>query len=256
MTRRCFDSTTAADIPAGSELVMGYVDGSSRWSDADWLRFSDGRTLVRLCIFNDRYDAQVIDLEPGNNDARGAVPWIREKWLRGETPTVYCFSDRGPYGYRISDVRSECDAASLKHPLFIITDFDNDPTLPDDPEVIGKQYANSDLTGGHYDVTVVRDFWPGVDEEDTMTDDQIIAAIERKYDLTNTIAAIKEELTKDAHHIHAEPPNITGERIVVPFPTAAWFGANADLSIIGWNDKLDASLPTRYFTRDGVAIST
>jgi len=25
--RLCFDSTNAADIPAGSELVMGYIDG-------------------------------------------------------------------------------------------------------------------------------------------------------------------------------------------------------------------------------------
>jgi len=124
-----YDSTTASDVPAHGELVMGYVDGSSVWSDADWQRFP-GRILVRLCIYNNRWDAQVIDLEPGNNDAKGAVPWIREKWLRGEVPTVYCFSDRGPHGYTISDVRSECDAASLKHPLFLVTDFDNDPNLP------------------------------------------------------------------------------------------------------------------------------
>lgn len=251
--RRMYDSTKAADIPAGSELVMGYVDGSSAWSDADWKLFP-GRTTVRLCIFNNRYDAQVIDLEPGNNDAKGAVPWIREKWLRGETPTVYCFSDKGPHGYTISDVRSECDAAGLKHPLFLITDFDNNPATFDpkgDPEIIGKQYANAALTGGHYDASVVADYWPGVD----MSVQDIIDAVEGRYDLTNTITAIKAELTKDAHHIHAEPPGITGERIVVPFPTAKWFGANGDMSIIGWDDSADASKPTRYFTRDGVEVA-
>lgn len=135
------DSTTAADIPAGSDLVMGYVDGSSAWSAADWQRFP-GRTLVRLCIFNDRLDAQVIDIEPGNNDAQGAVPWVKAKWARDETPTVYCFSDRGPVGYQISDVRAACDAAGVKRPLFLIAEWDGVAEIPDDPEIIGKQYAH------------------------------------------------------------------------------------------------------------------
>lgn len=165
------DSTSAVDIPLNCDLVMGYVDGSSRWSDADWQRFP-GKTLVRLCIFNDRLDADVIDIEPGNNDAVGAVPWVRAKWLQGDVPTVYCFTDLGPVGYRIGDVRRECDAAGVKRPLFIVTDFDNDPTLPDDPEVIGKQYANDSITGGHYDTSVVADHWPGVDEMDAVTKDE------------------------------------------------------------------------------------
>lgn len=98
-------------------------------------------------------------------------------------------------------------------------------------------------------------FVPGWRKEEPMTDADVIAAVERKYDLTNTIAAIKAELAKDAHHIHAEPPDITGERIVVPFPTARWFGANSDMSEIGWDDAADASKPTRYFTRDGVEVA-
>lgn len=174
MTRKMFDSTTAADIPAGSDLVMGYVDGSSKWSDADWQRFP-GRTLVRICIYTDRVDANVIDCEPGNNDAQGVVPWIKAKWDRGETPTVYCFSDGGPAGYRISDVRAACDAAGVKRPLVLVSDFDGDPSTFDpsgDPEIIGKQYANDAITGGHYDASVVADRWPGVDKEDGMTPEQ------------------------------------------------------------------------------------
>lgn len=264
--RRMYDSTTAADIPAGSDLVMGYVDGSYAWSGADWQRFPS-RTCVRLCVFSNSYDAQVIDIEPGNNDAKAIIPWIREKWLRGETPTVYCFSDRGPHGYRISDVRSECDAASLKHPLFLITDFDNDPTLPDDPEIVGKQYANSDLTGGHYDVSVVRDFWPGVDVATTVPtsatggsmfkDDPDAQAFVK--DVHDSLEAIKAELARQAHHTHiysdkTTPEIVVGGRtsqpLVPPVPGAAYFSSDDSLSTIGW------SYPdgTVHFWQSGVEL--
>jgi len=86
-------------------------------------------------------DADVLDIEPGNNDAAGAVPWVKAKWERGDTPTVYCFSDGGPAGYRISDVRAACDAAGVRRPLFWIAQWDKDPATFDpagDPEIIGK----------------------------------------------------------------------------------------------------------------------
>ena len=44
--RLMYDSVTAVDIPPGSDLVAGYIDGAnSKWSDADWQRFP-GRILV------------------------------------------------------------------------------------------------------------------------------------------------------------------------------------------------------------------
>lgn len=163
--RTLYDSTNAADVPPGSELVAGYVDGSSAWSAADWQRFP-GRKLVRVCIFNNRFDAAVIDVESGNNDATGAVPWIAGKWSRGETPTVYCFSDEGPAGYRISDVRAACRVAAVKLPLFWIAKWDGIAELyPSDPSIVAKQYANPTLTGGHYDASIVADTWPGIDKE-------------------------------------------------------------------------------------------
>lgn len=164
-----FDSANPADVPLTSDLVAGYVDGGSPWSADAFARFAAaGKTVVRICVYNDRFDANMIDIEPGNNDAAGAVPWIAGMWERGRTPTVYCFSDAGPTGYRISDVRAACDAAvpPVRHPLFVIAKWDNDPSTFDptgDPEIVGKQYANPALTGGHYDASVIADVWPGVD---------------------------------------------------------------------------------------------
>jgi len=108
----------------------------------------------------------MIDIQPGNNDAQGVVPWVRAKWVRGQVPTAYCFSDAGPAGYRISDVRAACDAAGVRRPLFVVAEWDNDPSTFDpqaDPEIVAKQYANPALTGGHYDASVVADYWPGID---------------------------------------------------------------------------------------------
>lgn len=168
------DSTTAADIPFIYEghplaLVAGYVDGPYAWKPQDWERFPPHVRQVRIAIWNDRWDADVLDSEPGNNDARGCVPWIRGKWERGQTPTIYCFSDAGPKGYRISDVRRECDAAGVKRPLFWITDWrrswsDFDPS--GDPSIIALQYAGSAKTDGHFDASVVADVWPGVDPKE------------------------------------------------------------------------------------------
>jgi hypothetical protein len=90
------------------------------------------------------------------------VPWIKAKWARNERPTIYCYSDAGPAGYRISDVRAACDAAGVRHPLFLIAKWDNDPSTFDpsgDREIIGKQYAGSAQTGGHYDASIVADDW-------------------------------------------------------------------------------------------------
>jgi hypothetical protein len=212
-----FDSTMAADIPAGSALVGGYVDGSSAWAAADWLRFP-GQILVRICVFNDRLDAQVIDIEPGNNDARGAVPWIQAKWLRGDIPTVYCFSDQGPVGFQISEVRAACDAASVKRPLFWIAQWDNNPGTFDpagDPQIVGKQYANSLLTGGHYDASVIADHWPGVDAMPNPGDPVTHAELEAYK------AALQQQL--DATYAKRTDP-VPGHRHDIPGKTITLLG--------------------------------
>lgn len=221
MTRVLYDSTTAADIPAGSQMVAGYIDGSSAWSAADWLRFP-GRKLVRICIYNDRFDADVIDIEPGNNDARGSVPWVAGMWSRGRIPIVYCSTDQGPVGYRRRDVIEACDQAGVAHPLFWVALYDGNPAIP--PGTIAKQYANPLFTGAHYDASSVSDEWPGVKP---MTP---IKFAQSKVDV-NLVAG--EVAVLSAEYIY--PPNMTprvvqwkvygttppGEpRVVVEYPPA------------------------------------
>lgn len=205
------DSTRFADIPLdGCDVLMGYVfdarvSGTDKgWSDDEWAQArATGKKLVRLCIFNDRFDANVIDCEPGNADAVGIVPWERGKWLRGDVPTVYCFTDEGPVGYRISDVRAACDAAGVKRPLILIADYDGIAVIPDDPEIVGKQYANDALTGGHYDASVVRDHWPGVNSD--VTPEQVKALIAEYAQRLETeeLLPMKQRLDALDTHVHA-----------------------------------------------------
>lgn len=199
--RLMLDSADAKSIPTsfnGQEprLIAGYVDDprvkQGRWTAADWdlirRRFPNA-VLVRICIWSDRYDADVIDIEPENNDAKKAVPWIKGKWARGKTPTVYCFSDAGPEGYRISDVRRECDAAGVQRPLFWITDWRREPSDFDpsgDSSIVALQYAGSAKTGGNFDASVVADHWPGVDPKEVPT--TLPQLIDQSSDLTGANA--------------------------------------------------------------------
>lgn len=157
--RHMADALYAANIPDGYPVVAGYVDGTHPWSDADFARFeATGKIVVRICIWNNRYDADVIDCEGGNCTAVQTVPWIAEKWRRGEVPTWYGYSDAGPEGYRISDVRAACDAAGVRHPLIWIAKAGDgtafDPT--GDPDIVALQYEYD----GTYDVSVIANTWP------------------------------------------------------------------------------------------------
>ena len=203
--RKMYDSVYAANIPADAQVVAGYVDGTYAWSAQDWARFS-GKTLVRICVWNNTYGADVIDVEGGNNDANGAVPWVKAKWERGETPTVYCYSDAGPEGYRVSDVRAACDAAGVKRPLIWITRAGDgssfDPT--GDTEIVALQYEFD----GAYDVSVIANDWPRENITNTTGDTGITYLTKADFDkfvadTNNTIEAIKARLAIDAHHTHS-----------------------------------------------------
>jgi hypothetical protein len=51
--------------------------------------------------------------------------------------------------------------AGVAQPNWWLAGYDDVPEIP--AGAIGKQYANEPLTGGHYDLSVVADHWPGVD---------------------------------------------------------------------------------------------
>ena len=158
MTRTMFDSITAADIPASAQLVAGYIDLSSRWSAADWTRFP-GATLVRIARSASTNDGHVLDVERFLATPDQAPGWVQMRRSAGANPTVYC------NGSSLGAVQAAFVAAGVPQPHYWIARYDNVPAVP--AGVVAKQYINDPSSGGHYDLSAVADYWPGVDPAPT-----------------------------------------------------------------------------------------
>jgi len=152
--RTCYDSTRASDIPLTAVMVAGYVDGIWRWSDADWQRFSNA-VKVPIACFPTTNDGVVGDVETGDMLPWELPDWVRLRRAAGVDPTGYVnLSNWNP-------TRTEFHLRGIPEPHWWLADYDNNPSLP--TGTVAKQYANSVLAGGHYDLSVVADNWPGVD---------------------------------------------------------------------------------------------
>lgn len=153
--RIMYDSVTAGDIPANALMVAGYIDGSYAWSKADWARFLPECVRVRIATSASTNDGDVLDVENGDATPAQAVAWCADRRAAGARPTVYCNA-------------ATWDAvkqafANLQQPDYWIAYYDggHDQAIPDG--AIAHQYSDSGTSGGHYDLSSVADFWPGVD---------------------------------------------------------------------------------------------
>lgn len=166
--RRCYDSTSAADLPADGDLYLAYLDGRFANADAVRKRFPR-KPVATITVTGDTFDADMIDVEPGNvaktkaQACAKAAAWVKEKLARGEYPTVY-FMESWRSAIDGALKASGVDPAKVGH---FAADYDGAAQL-NRPGDIGKQYRSPDGTGsgrtaGHYDVSVVAAYWPGVD---------------------------------------------------------------------------------------------
>jgi hypothetical protein len=157
MTRIMRDSTNPADIPvSGTDLAAGYVNGSYAWSSAGWGRFP-GIPHVTIDVSGARPDADVLDVEPGDATVAGAIRWLpkaRAVSGRSDVPVFYCNRSN-----RLSLVRAAADAGytvGRDFKLWVAT-LDGSQTVSDMTGVVAVQYAGSNLTGKHYDQSIVVD---------------------------------------------------------------------------------------------------
>jgi hypothetical protein len=160
MTRLAADSITAADIPTGRfPIVCGYVDGIYAWSEQDWLRHTNsGAIAVGIAVLPTTDAGQVCDVESGDLTPDQAVRWVGMRRASGlSTPTVYCSISAWPY------VAAAFINAGVAQPTWWLAGYDDVPAIP--AGAVAKQYANEPLSGGHYDLSIVADFWPGVDSQ-------------------------------------------------------------------------------------------
>lgn len=168
--RTMYDSVTAADIPTTATLVAGYVDGVPRWSPADWARFP-GATKVRIALDPATNDGHVLDVERGAANPDQAPGWVLRRRAAGMIPTVYCSVALWPA------LRQQFAAQHVEPPLWWIAAYPGGGPLNVPDGAIAHQFAGENTgSGGHFDLSAVRDYWPGVDArpanegEDDMAD--------------------------------------------------------------------------------------
>lgn len=162
MPRTAYDSTNAADLPRGGDLYLAYTDGAFANVAAVRRRFPR-KPVVGITVTGADLDAHIVDTEPGNVGVDGAARWCARKLAHGQHPTVYT------YAANVAKVKAalKSEGVAPSKVSFFVASYDGKREIP--AGCVGKQYLSPDgpphaRPNGHYDVSVVADYWPGVDK--------------------------------------------------------------------------------------------
>ena len=147
--RTLYDAITPENIPKDAVMVAGYTSGN--WPTFPRLRAMFPNAILVSIAINAQHDAQVLDVERGDALPTEAPSWCLRQLARGQTPTIYCNTSTWP------SVRAAFDSAKLSYPLWWRADYNGHAKL--EMGEIAHQYADP----GPYDISVVADYWPGVD---------------------------------------------------------------------------------------------
>jgi hypothetical protein len=157
--RLMYDSTNPLDIPVGVPMVAGYVDGDYAWSTFGWLAHLSS-VRVRIACFAGTNDGHVLDVEAGCATIPEAVGWVLMRRAAGADPSVYISESKAQALYDAFGARG------VPIPWLWGAWWDGVADLPFGWKA--KQYANPAITGRHYDLSAVEDYWPGVDAAPTV----------------------------------------------------------------------------------------
>lgn len=160
MTRTMYDGVDSDAAAIGrqarpGDLVAGYVDGLYKWSPADWACLGVGVIRVRIAVFASTNDGHILDCERGDATPAQSVDWVLMRRAAGADPTVYMNTGTWP------TVRGAFLGRGVPEPHYWVAQYDGDPTIP--AGAIGKQYADNIRLQQPWDISVVADYWPGVD---------------------------------------------------------------------------------------------
>lgn len=171
--RRMPDACTPSNIPDGFDLVAYYVDGVCAAPPV--------KGTVHVGISALATDAGVVgDCEPENPPPATWVSWVVRRRAAGVDPTIYCADDSLSAffdGFKHRDVRAAFHAAGVPEPHYWLILL-GATAVP--AGAVAAQVAQG-LDGDRYDLSLVADYWPGVDpapahnpppappEEDDMT---------------------------------------------------------------------------------------
>jgi hypothetical protein len=201
--RTMYDAINPELIPldANPEMVAGYVNGiwpsyngyvsqtTGKYVPSIRERFPNA-IHVSIAV-NTQADAQVLDCEFSDATPEECPPWALRQRARGQEPTIYC-NQLNTWPYVINAFKNQ----GVPEPQYWVARYDGVQTLP--PDCSAKQYGG---VANAYDLSIVADYWEGID----MT----------AMDLTPAaIAAIKTAVTQDLGLTSSELEGMFNEALV------------------------------------------
>lgn len=177
--RTMYDAVTASNIPRNAQMVAGYSDTIKipQWTQADWNLFPNA---VKVSIVKKASSnwGHVLDVEVGDATPAQAPGWVQARRVDGGDPTIYCNESTWPA------VEQAFSNAGVARPHYWIAKYDGVASLPlawINRGAVAKQYNDP----GPYDLSIVMDFWPGVDGNDmSLTDDDVNKVVKGIFDAT------------------------------------------------------------------------
>jgi hypothetical protein len=155
LRRIMYDSVTATDIPTDAEMVAGYIDGRYKWSDADWALFPHA-TKVTIATSSATQGANVYDVETQDLTPDEVPMVLTRERVAGRDPSVYVNRENLPA------VKAALRRELVSEPCYWLATLDGKILWL--PNVFAVQFLRDPDSGGHYDKSVVQDFWPGIDQ--------------------------------------------------------------------------------------------
>lgn len=144
-------------------MVAYYVDGIYSWSPEELAMFPDAVKVSISAI--GELTAMVGDVEPDCIwPPENAVDWVRRARADGYDPTIYV-NETNHWG----PCRQAFHDAGVPEPHWWTANYNGVRDVPDG--AVARQFAHPGdgvadrpwETGAHYDLSIVVDYWPGVD---------------------------------------------------------------------------------------------
>ena len=152
-----YDSVDPYAIPRTAVAVAGYTDGLYKWPQAGW-DWHGAPCKVRICAVSLDMSAHCADIENGALTPAQGAEFVKLKRARGEEAYLY-FSESKLGAVQAALVAAGLDPYHSYHAWVALWDgvnaqWDGAPM---------KQFAGSATSGGHYDLSWIADYLPGID---------------------------------------------------------------------------------------------
>jgi hypothetical protein len=155
-----YDSVNPLGIPAGVDVVAGYVDGA--YANIEAMRKAHPQAYVLEITVTGRPGVRVVDCERGDLTPEQAAAWAHTELKAGRKPTVYCSESTWPDVIEyLKKLRVHQTAVEWWIASWTTVARAAEPAPELFAGAVARQYA-SDVphNGSAYDLSITQGRWP------------------------------------------------------------------------------------------------